>query len=341
MKTLKLQSLVASFFSIIFSLSIAKQLVNVVNTSILILLFIFTILFLLYNENRKVKELRRMYMKRKYSLVTIIFTLFISILMSSVGIYFWTNKYLQETAKNDEKLQKEITVVESDYNNQINKLNNQSINTEEYHQLEKDILWWKNRRPANLSERSERNNQISLLQERRNDLLNQHSIQKERQLQLLLDEKQQKLEEVNAVNNTKVSKLTIENYVSFIFIILVLITEFIIINIQHEIGRYYVETDSKEIKIIEDLLNQGLSEITIDDIVYSKFGGLNDTNKREIYKKSKKLFNLLLTLGVLTGKGFYEPDLDGNRVMYASFIKSDQAISKLRDYYFKLNNLKK
>jgi len=337
MKSLKIQSFIASFFSVVFSLSIAKQLVGIVSSWVLVLLYIFTILFLLYNENRKVKELRRKAIGRNFSWYTIVFTLFISISMSSLGIYLWTNKTFEKSLVNDENKVNDITQVESEYNKRIDELRSSSISSEEYLQLKKDIEWWKRRRPADLEERAERNNQIAILQERLNDVLSQYSTQKQNQLDLLLLEKEQKLNEVKTSYSGKARKLTFDNYISFIFIILVFITEFIIINIQSEIGRYYKETDSKELKIIKDLLNQGLKEITIDDITYSQFA------EDFTYKQSKKLFNLLLTLEILTDRKNKEVGKGESRksVIYANFIEKKDALRKLRDYYFRLNNLKK
>jgi len=336
MKNLKVQSFIASLFSVIFSLSIAKQLVGIVTTPILVLLFIFTILFLLYNEDRKVKELRRQARKRNFSWTVIVLTLFISIGMSSVGIYLWTNKTFEKSIKNDGKQQAEISLIESDYNTKIDEIRSSSIETEEYIQLNKDIDWWKRRSPANLDERADRNNQISILQERRADILKHYSEQKSNQINLLKNEKNQRLAETKTTYNGVSRKLSFDNYISFIFILLVLITEFVIINLQRELGRYYNETDSAELKIIKDLLNQGLETITIDDINYSKFA---DFKANEKYKKSKNLFNLLFSLGILTDM---ETITQGDKKVPAGkFIGKNEAVKRLRDYYFKANNLKK
>jgi hypothetical protein len=334
MKTLKIQSLTASLFSVIFSLSIAKQLIGIVSGWILILLIIFVTLFLLYNEDRKIKELRRQARGRNFNWVTIIFTLFISISMSSIGIYLWTNQTFLKTISNDEKQQVSISLIESDYNVKIDQLRSSSINTEEYLQVQKDIEWWKGRRPADLIERAARNNQIAILQERLSDILFSYSEQKNNQLTLLENEKNQKIIEVTTSYNSVSKKLSFDNYISFIFIFLVLVTEFIIINIQREIGRYYNETDSVELKIIRDLLNQGMSEITIDDIKYSKFNKFEGDSDK-VFKQCKKLFNLLLTLEILVDK------VDGEKGIKAKFIEKKKAVKKLRNYYFKLNNLKK
>lgn len=338
MKTLKIQSLTASLFSVIFSLSIAKQLIGIVSGWVLILLFIFTTLFLLYNEDRKIKELRRQARGRNFNWITIIFTLFISISMSSIGIYLWTNQTFLKSLKNDEKQQVSISLIESKYNVKIDELRSSSINNEEYLQIKEDIEWWKRRRPANLIERADRNSQISILQERLSDIISSHTDQKQNQLLLLENEKNQKLAAITASYNGVSKKLSFDNYISFIFIFLVLVTEFIIINIQREIGRYYNETDSVELKIIRDILNQGMIEITIDDIKYSKFNQfIGDPDK--IYKQCKKLFNLLLTLEILTDK---KSEKRGDKtIVYAKFIEKNKVVKKLRDYYFKLNNLKK
>lgn len=342
MRNLRLQSLTASFFSVIFSLSIAKQLIGIVTTPILILLFIFTILFLLYNEDRKVKELRRQARGRNFSWFVIVFTLIISIGMSSMGIYLWTNKTFEKSISNDGKQQANISLIESDYNTKIDEIRSSSIETEEYVQLNKDIDWWKRRSPANLDERADRNNQISILQERRADILKHYSEQKNNQINLLIDEKNQKLAEIRITYTGVSRKLTFDNYISLIFILLVLITEFVIINLQREIGRYYNETDSIELKIIRDLLNQGMTKITIDDISYSKFANFEGDNNAK-YKQSKKLFNLLLTLGILIDKKTEQKGIGENKkfIPYGTFISKKEATKKLRDYYFKLNNLKK
>lgn len=333
MKSLKIQSLIASIFSVIFSLSIAKQLIGIVSDVILVVLFLFTILFLIYNENRKVNELRRLFTKRNANYFTIVFTLFISISLSSIGIFLWTNQSMQKGINNENLKAIEITKVENEYNHIIDSVRSSSINTEEYNQLKTDIEWWKGRRPANLKERSDRNNQIAILQERLSDILTQYSKNKQDQLDLINLEKQSRINQITSIYEGNNKKLTFDNYISLIFIILVLITEFVIYNIQKEIGRYLIETDSKEIKVIEDLLNQGLSKITLDDVIHNPFAESLD------YKKTKKLFNLLFSLNILTDQ---EKVKNGDKMaVYGKFIAKDQAIKKLREYYFKANNLKK
>ncbi len=333
MKTLKLQSLIASFFSIVFSLSIAKQLQGIVSGWVLVLLYIFTILFLIYNEDRKIKEFRRLFYGKTHNIYTIVFTLVISILLSSVGIYLWTNKTLDVEANINNEREQKIMVIEQDYNKQIDNLRNSSINTEEYFQIKKDIEWWKERRPANTEERNDIRQNIIFLQEKLNDVLSVHSKQKNNQIDLLLKQKQQKVYEISTISSGKEKKNVFNNYISFMFITLVFVTEFIIINLQKEIARFYKETDSVEIRIIEDLLNRGMKRICLDDVVYSPFAN-NLT-----FEQAKKLFNLLFSLDILQEK---EVEKEENKTrIYGVFVQKDRVISTLRDYYFKFNNLKK
>lgn len=83
----KLSALVASIFSVLFSLSIVLELANIVNGIVLIFLTIFTVLFLITNERIKVQQLKNVYKGSKKSILPFMVTFVISIVLSSIGIY--------------------------------------------------------------------------------------------------------------------------------------------------------------------------------------------------------------------------------------------------------------
>ena len=335
MKNLKLQSLIASLFSVLFSISIVTAITGL-NTLTYIVLYLFAVLFLLYNEDRKVTELRRKFRGKKSNIVTIIFTLIISVVMSSVGVFLWVNKDVSQHEKIQTNLSKEKFQIEKKYNTKIDSVNSLP-NTSQYIDLQKELSWWKNRKPANLAERSNIRKNITYIQRKVDELYN--TIKNDRLLIVTRLERQKQAESlfIESGNLVKAKNFEFNYLLSIVFLILVFITELVIVNIQREIARKTEENNNDEIRTVIDLLNQNLKSINVNDIKYHPF------MENEEFRKCKKLFNLLENLGILTdvvkSKDFNRGDQKIN--IRGNFIDNKkEAIKRLRNYYIKFNNLK-
>lgn len=116
---------VLSFFSIIFSLSIIRELSSLGIELYLVIIFgIFATLLITVNEIIKVSKLISVFSfnKSTENIILSILTVLLSIIVSTYGIY----KFLDRSDKNTVKTQKEISIVINDtteyYNNKINEV---------------------------------------------------------------------------------------------------------------------------------------------------------------------------------------------------------------------------
>ena len=336
MKSLKLQSSIASAFSVAFSMSLVKQLFGNVELPVFVALAVFIVLFLLYNENRKVTELRRKYMSQCANVATMAMTISISVLMSCTGIWFWTNGALENGVKNDNDLQSRITLIEREYRNKVDSAGSVPMDNMEYVRIKGGIEWWQGRRPANLKERAERNAQIAMLQERLGDVYKEHSVKRDLAIGAILGEKEQAIRQARTSHNGESKKMGKSNAISLAFMLMVMFTEFIILNIQREIGRLYYETNSKEIRIIEDIINRGVREITIGDLSHGSF------SEGVEFSRIKSLFNLLISMKLMSHVGEKEVsahrDVNKKYDLYR-FRDTSTVVQRLRGYYHKYNSL--
>ena len=250
---LKLQSSIASFFSVLFSMSIVTAITDL-DILTYVVLYVFSTLFLLYNEDRKVRELRRKFRGMKYNLLTVVFTLTISVVLSSVGVFLWVNKDVVKSEKIQVSMSKEKLQIEKKYNSLSDSISNLPY-PKQYTDLKTELSWWKSRRPANLEERKNIRSQIAVFQRKLDEVYN--TIQKERssKYEALNKQKQAEINLIESENVQQTSKLSFEKGISIIFIILVLITEFVIINIQREIARKIQEANTPEVRTVKGLLN--------------------------------------------------------------------------------------
>lgn len=296
----KIPALLFSVFSIIFSLSILKELYSMVETYFLIALGVFIVSFLIYNEIVKVRELRNLFSNKSYSKLLLSITLLISISLSSLGIYFWTNK--THVIENDVLINKsnELNSIEIQYNSIEYPL---FETTQQYKDLQSNISYWQKKSAGSLKERTQIRNRINsyqntLIKERSNydDLIKSKK-------QIKLKEKQIAIAGIKNKYKAVTNNSDRNNNISLIFLVMILITEGLIVMLNKDLC-------AKQLKIDDFNKSDGIKK-------YFLFKSILST----IYltKNKDKLINIrefmLSNLNVIS-KGQYRLDFDTMKLFY-------------------------
>jgi len=326
----KLTALLASIFSVIFSLSIIKELFNSVPLVVLILMSVFLVLFVIYNEVSKVRELQKYYKKRKHNVLAIAVTFIISLFLSGVGIYFYSNNSLDTEIALNNDLKEQKLSIERKYQFQLDSLNNVPISSPEYIKLVDDIDFWRNRKSDSKEQRQEILSNIKELELKRENLYN--TIKKDRSLiyERILTLKSNELDLLLTQNTGKEKKQDRSNFISWVFVLMVIVTEFIILNVQRQIANFYTPEQVMLLNIVKNCEYRNLKGIDINEFKFSTFNKnkqkfLDQTHTDADWKETKKAYNLLKELNIIKG-------LDGDFVTQ----KSSQFLTS---YFNKINKL--
>lgn len=344
---------IASVFSVLFSLSIVVELSNIVNGMVLALLGVFTILFLLFNERIKVKEIKNFYAGNKKAIYPAIITFLISLSLSSVGIYFWVNKTMEIQTEVSTNNITEVTQIKKDFNNQISELrtNNDFYDTHEYENLNQSLEYWKSRRPANVEERA-------LIRENINDIEKQIYSAKEshkKELDLKISELKElqanDIEVIQTNSNNKLASINNNNNITSIFLIMILLTELGIVILNKDVAR--IETRFEEItnsklansyligrKVLLSLYLSANKKGTVNMLqaLYSPAINKLEWEDQKKWNEVKKLYNMLINIGILSdGK---VKNKNGKNVLYNNIVLSEsRALKKFDEYYDKILSL--
>jgi hypothetical protein len=317
------------------------ELRGIVNGYVLILLSVFIVLFLIQNEIIKVKEIRKLFSGSKNALLPFSITFLISVCLATIGMYFFTNKTSE--IKDQSNITKNIEISAVDNKYQVLYDNIQSKNfesTDEYKSINNELLYWKHSQAADISERSEIHRKIENLQ----NVLNTNRTKFEQNKNLDL----KRLENLS-VNDKSVITARFEgtmnrtgtnNFITYIFLSLILITEFstIVLNKNIVEKRNYVDqfTTSKIAKtylIASNLLTTLYmsardSWVNINNAKYSYANKDNVLSWDEI----KTIYNNFISLGILT-TGEVRREKDKELLYNQIQLSEDQAQAKLDEYF--------
>jgi len=223
----------ASAFSVLFALSIVLEIKNTVSGYLAIMLCLFLVFFLLFNESMKIKESR----KQNPKIFNLLFSFLVTISLSTMGGYFWTNKSHETNKKLSEGKDISILNISQKYTFKIDSIKNIDFyQTNQYKELNNQIKFHKAKSILTIEERTERNNQISELFKQINTQKESFEQSKKDQIAELNNLKQSELSLSNTKINNDYKDLTKNNFISFIFVILIMITEFLIYYMNKEIG---------------------------------------------------------------------------------------------------------
>lgn len=322
-------SVIASFFAAVFSLSILRE-VKIEEPGVFILLLVFTILFLSYNEYIKVGELRKKFSGKGGSITLIIITFLISIVLSGIGIYLWTNKTLESSIANDKILYSSTLSVENKFNRLIDSVSNISItNDPEYKRLKTDLSYWKYRNAADIEERTQIRERVKKIEEDLNQLSTSFKKEKENTILRYQNLKKVEIDNINSSFKNENKYISRNNNLSLIFFIIVLITKFVIILLAKEHASIEKKKNNilesevtkrfvSQYKFVTDILSRK-DKITFDDVVFSShFKFSKDPDKKN--KEVKNIYYFLCDIK-------------------ASEAPLHEAQAKLKNYYENIINL--
>lgn len=314
MKLLKISAIIASIFSVIFSLSIVFNLKEFVAPGVFTFSTIFVTLLVVFNEWVKVGELRKRYWGKKSALTIIIITFIFSFAMSTTGIYLWVNQTQEIDIEINDGLSKEKLKIEEKYNLKLDSIDNLPKGSE-YNEVLEQIEYWKDRSPANLQERQMIRENIADLETEKNNLYKSFIEYKSGLKSRLNNQKQAELSYIETQARGEVKKLNKNDFLSTIFFLMVAFTEFVIIFIQYRISVFYTEEQRNVIAMVRDFELRNLDTVHINKVKYSKF------HKIEDFEEIKLLYNLLIEVGSLDEEGMLKTG----------------AANKIKNYYSQIN----
>lgn len=338
-------ALLANLFSIIFATSIIIELQDVVNGWVLALLSVFIVLFLIMNEVIKVKEIRKVFSGNRNALLPFSITFIISLTLATIGMYFFTNKSSEIKDLSELNKSTELNAVTLKYQDQYNKiLNSEYENTKDYESFNNELKYWKRANAANLAERSDlraKVNEIQNLIVGNKRLFNTNKQKQLDKLNLIIENEKSV---INAKFNQKMNSTRKNDFITYIFLSLIFVTEFatIILNKniaeRHNILDQYVNSNlAKKYLIASNLLTSlYLSSknnwVNINTAKYSPV--VNDSFQ---WEEICALYNMYIMLGILSdGELRTNENNPEKKILWNEFqMNENEAQKKIDEYYEK------
>lgn len=331
-------ALLANIFSVIFSLSIVLELKNVVSGYVLIILSIFVVLFLIQNEATKVIYVRKTFKGIKNAVIPLIITFLISISLASIGIYLFVNKATD--IKDNSNIEKNILI--NDINNKfqikITEIsNNQFEQSSEYQSLNKELIYWKSVSAATLDERNNIRLRIDNLQKNiisQRSLFDQNKKNNIVQLNKLLNNE---LSIIEAKYNKSMNNSNKNNFITYIFLSLIIITEFATIILNKNIAEKQIKRDSftnsplskryiATSNILKSLYMTAKNNVT--DINLAKYSPANKFSWEDLCL----VYNQFISIGILD-EGEVKQINDKKLLVNNILLSEAEAQKKLAEYY--------
>ena len=307
----KFPAYIASFFSIIFALSIVLELKEVIEGYVLTFLTFFITLFLVFNEELKVRKIKGFIKGDNKVFPTLAFTFIISCSLSCLGIFFWINKSQELEDANKIKKSEETAKIYQHHKAIIDSLRSALFDDLE---LRKEIAYWKSRRNATIEERKENRSRVESFQKALREEKKDFNSKKEKMIkeeQKAMQFAIQVLESQYSRNNSKLNR---NNFITWIFFIMVLITEFAIISLNKNISKKEIAADklmnsdiSKRYRLNHSVVKELFlvhskgDRIDINAIKYlQSVKTLECEDSDDNWKCTKQVYNLLISLGVIS-----------------------------------------
>jgi hypothetical protein len=343
-----LPSLIANIFSIIFSTSIIFELKELVSPVIMIILGVFIVLFLIQNEVMKVSEIRKLFSGNRNALLPFSISFIISISLATIGMYFYTNK--SNEIKNTGLIEKNEIVTDITKKYQIQKdsiLNISFEDTKEYYSINNELSYWKKAKAANLEERSELRTKVDKLQ---SDLVKQRTMFNENKTNSINRVNLVERNELNVIEsryNNKVQKSESNDFISYIFLSLILIVEFSTIYL----NKVFIEKRSN----VENFLSSGIvkSYLLADNMLTSLYLTAKNGNEVNVnnakysivnkdnliqWDEIKDVYNKFISMGILDEGEIkiINNGEKGSKILHNKLLLSEnEAHEKLNNYYLR------
>lgn len=340
-------ALIANIFSVIFSTSIIMELQGIVNGYVLILLSVFIILFLIQNEIIKVKEIRKVFRGSKNALLPFVLTFIISIVLATIGMYFFTNKATEIRETSNINKTTEINSIDQKYAGVYNGINSKSFeNSSEYLNLNTELKYWKRASAASIEERTDIRKRVENLQTIINEKRTAFELSKANELKRAESLSSNEKQIVLAKFDSNMNKTEKNNFITYIFLSLILITEFMTIvlnkNIAEKQNNVNQFTNSKMAKtylIASNLLTALYMSAKNNwvNINNAKYSIANKDNVLD-WDDIKTIYNNFISIGILsTGemRKVNNSDLIHNELT----LDEPQAQRKLDEYFERFFNI--
>lgn len=325
MKTLKLFAYLFSGFSVLFSFSTVIELHRFTSTFVFILTSIFLLSFTVYVEIAKVRELIKYFAKRESSKLIIGLMFSLSFILSGVGIFFWTNTSYERNKEIAESKQTSTLLIEKKYSKLTDSINSIKPN---FSDIEKEIVYWKSRTASSLEERSLIRENTMKLTEKKIELSNYTEKQKEGQIKALNQQKQAELNLIESRSENKGKENGRNDFLTVIFLIMVIVTEFLIVGIQKQISTHFDGFQLSALKAIKENEYRGTNfhgEMSINKLKYNKHltKHMDEMSSDDFFKQIKDLYNLIYEIDLIDDKGKLRKG----------------ATNQLRNYYSHINSI--
>jgi hypothetical protein len=274
----------------------------------------------------KVRELKKKFRGEQNSFMFLIFTFTISLGLSVLGVWLWTDKTYELNEQNLKSKQEQINTISSLYSSKIDSIQSLDITASvQYKDLKKARLYYQYNRASDSVDRSMNKRKIAEISDAINDLNLSSAKSKQESISLVKERMNMAIEQVNESYNGNKAKEARNNTISWIFFVIVAITEFIIVIIQKEQANPDINRINEESKLMVNTviylsLKNKKGKFDINDFKYSPFiKGIED------WDRIKKLYNLLMEIGVISssveGSVFEENPVERVKVYYKT-IKS-------------------
>lgn len=326
----------ASLFSVIFSTSIVYEFKDSLGGLSLFIVGAFILSFMLINEALKIINIRKVYKGVKSSLLPFVFTFLISVCIASISIYYFTNK--SQILTDNSKINKSIEVnkIEQKYGLKIDSLKNVNMFelTNEYKSLKNNLEYWQNRKAMTLDERNLINQNISSVQNDINKSKEIYNSNLNNNINELVNLKNKEIDILDNYHSKDINKIKTTNFLTWILIIIMLITEIGIIYLnkfiaedeknkddfsksplakKYVLGRYILETI---------YLHKDENNTTNINVAKYSYGLINNIQKWdgttvEKWDELKGIYNLYISLGILD-KGSVINDVLTNNVLMSN-----------------------
>ncbi len=331
-----LPSVISAGFSVFFSISIVLELKTIITGIELIVFGLFILFFLIYNEKTKFKELNAYFRGEKYNRYLLFFTFFLSITLSGIGIFLWTNKST-ELKNNDRTMQEtEIAGINQKYYKLISEIENKDINKySEYNNEYGNLVSWKKKRAIDTEERKQITTNIQSTQNNLLAITKDFNNRNLKEVKSLNELKQQEINLINTKFNSKQFGNKKTEFISYVFLLLTLIVEYATLGFSKDLSKLQgIKTDfindvnsvkfRNYYKILFSLYTTKKVEsiLEINDIKYSCIA--------MDWEEVKKLFNLLDTLEIIRIER-HKSDL--RRVKGRIAMTETQALETLQKYF--------
>lgn len=326
----------ASLFSVIFSTSIVYEFKDSLNGLSLFIVGAFILSFMLINEALKIINIRKLYKGVKSSLIPFASTFLISVCIASISIYYFTNKgqILTDNSKINKSI--EVNKIEQKYGLKIDSLKNinRFESSNEYKSLKNNLEYWQNRKAMTLDERNLINQNISSIQNDINKSKEIYNSNLNNNINELVNLKNKEIDILDSYHSKDINKIKTTNFLTWILVIIMLITEIGIIYLnkfiaedeknkddfsksplakKYVLGRYILETI---------YLHKDENNTTNINIAKYSYGLINNIQKWDgttvdKWDELKGIYNLYISLGILD-KGSIINDVLTNNVLMSN-----------------------